>query len=56
MTNGLILLVFIGILVAFAATRVRRRMGLSVTGKTWAVIIAGFALIMLAVWAGSTQG
>jgi hypothetical protein len=56
MTNGLILLGFLAILVAFAATRVRRRMGMNVTGKTWAVIMAGFILIMLAVWVGSTQG
>ncbi len=55
MSSGLILLGFLGILVAFYVTRMRRRMGLGVTGSTWAVIIAVFAIIVLGLWASSSQ-
>ncbi len=53
MTTGLILLGFLGVLVAFFLTRMRRRLGLGVTGSTWAVIIAVFAIIVLSLWASS---
>jgi Na+-driven multidrug efflux pump len=53
MTSGLILLAFLGILVAFFVTRMRRRMGLGVTGSTWAVIIALFAIVVLGMWVSS---
>lgn len=53
MTTGLILLAFLAILVAFFITRMRRRLGLGVTGRTWAVIIAVFAIIVLGLWASS---
>ncbi len=53
MTTGLILLAFLAILVAFFLTRMRRRLGLGVTGGTWAVIIAVFAIIVLSLWASS---
>ena len=53
MTTGLILLGFLAILVAFFLTRMRRRLGLGVTGGTWAVIIAVFAIIVLSLWASS---
>jgi Na+-driven multidrug efflux pump len=53
MTSGLILLAFLGILVAFFVTRMRRRMGLGVTGSTWAVIIAVFAVVVLGMWVSS---
>jgi hypothetical protein len=53
MTTGLILLGFLGVLVALFLTRMRRRLGLSVTGGTWAVIIAVFAIIVLSLWASS---
>jgi hypothetical protein len=55
MTTGLILLAFLGLLVAFFVTRVRRRMGLKVTGGTWAVIVAVFAIIVLGLWASSQR-
>jgi hypothetical protein len=55
MTAGLILLVFIGLLLAFFFTRFRRRIGLSVTGRTWLVIIAAVVLIGLFLWASSTH-
>jgi hypothetical protein len=53
---GAILLVFLGILVAFGWARFRRRLGLGVTGRHYVVIIAGFCLIVLAMWAASTHG
>jgi len=53
MTTGLILLGFLAILVAFFLTRMRRRLGLGVTGGTWAVIIAVFAIVVLGLWASS---
>ncbi len=53
MTTGLILLGFLAILVAIFVTRMRRRLGLGVTGGTWTVIIAVFVIIMLSLWASS---
>jgi hypothetical protein len=53
MTTGLILLAFLAILVAFFLTRMRRRLGLGVTGGTWAVIIVVFVIIVLGMWASS---
>jgi hypothetical protein len=53
MATGLILLAFLAFLVAFFLTRMRRRLGLGVTGRTWAVIIAAFVIIVLGLWASS---
>jgi hypothetical protein len=53
MTTGLILLAFLAVLVAFFLTRMRRRLGLGVTGRTWIAIIAVFALVVLGLWATS---
>jgi hypothetical protein len=53
MTTGLILLAFLAVLVAFFLTRMRRRLGLGVTGGTWIAIIAAFALVVLGLWATS---
>jgi lipopolysaccharide export LptBFGC system permease protein LptF len=55
MTTGLILLAFLGLIVAFFVTRARRRLGLKVTGGTWAVIVAVFAIVVLALWASSQR-
>ena len=46
---GLILVVLIGILVAYAYTRLRGKMKLSVSGKNWLapVIIVGVVLLLL---------
>ena len=55
MTTGQILLAFLGLLVAFFVTRVRRRLGLKVTGGTWAVIVAVFAIAVLGLWASSQR-
>ena len=55
MTTGLILLAFLAVLVAFFMTRMRRRLGLAVTGRTWAVSIAVFAIVVLGLWASSQR-
>ena len=55
MTSGLILLVFIGLLVAYFFSRGRRRLGLPTKGQTWFVIIAAVILIGLLLWASSTH-
>jgi hypothetical protein len=53
MTQGLILLGFLGVLVALLTVRVRRRMGLTSTTKTWLTVIIGFVLVGLTLWAAS---
>jgi hypothetical protein len=55
MTTGLILLAFLALLVAFFLTRMRRRLGLRVTGGTWTVIVAVFAIVVLGLWASSQR-
>jgi high-affinity Fe2+/Pb2+ permease len=54
-TSGLILLLLIGVLIGFGITRVRRRMGLGVTGTTWLSIIAGVVIIGLLLWVTSAK-
>ena len=56
MASGLILLLLIGVLVGFGITRLRRRMGLGVTGGTWLAVIAGVVVLGLALWAYSVSG
>lgn len=56
MTGGLILLAFLGVLVAFFAVRARRRLGIASTGRTWLIIITGVILAGLVLWAWSLQG
>lgn len=51
---GLILLVLIGVGVAWLFTRVRRRMGLPVNGRHWGGAIIVIAVI-LAIAYGTTQ-
>ncbi len=46
MYSGLILLVFIGLGVAWLWTRGRRRLGLPVNGKHWGAVIIVFAVLM----------
>jgi hypothetical protein len=56
MTNsGIILLVLIALIVAYAVVRARRRMGMLVTGKTWIVVIVGVVIALLALWASQTH-
>jgi|HubBroStandDraft_5_1064220.scaffolds.fasta_scaffold127208_2 hypothetical protein len=56
MSQGIVLLLIIAVIVAYAITRARRRLGMAVTGKTWATIVAGTAIIVLTMWAASTRG
>jgi hypothetical protein len=53
MTQGLILLGFLGILVALFAVRMRRRLGLGSTARTYLMVITGFVLLGLTLWAAS---
>ena len=55
MSQGVILLLLIAAIVAYVVIRIRKRMGLLVTGRTWYVVMVGFALIVLAMWAGSSH-
>ncbi|HXW43388.1 MAG TPA: hypothetical protein VEL03_01275 [Streptosporangiaceae bacterium] len=55
MSQGIILLLVLAAIVAYVITRTRRRMGLLVTGKTWMAIMAGFVIIVLAMWAATTR-
>jgi hypothetical protein len=52
-TQGLILLAFIAGLIALFATRARRRLGLSSSGKTWLIVMVVVIVIVLALWNGS---
>jgi hypothetical protein len=55
MVDGLILLAFLGILIALFAVRVRRRMGIASTSRTWLMIITWAVLLGLTLWASSTH-
>jgi hypothetical protein len=49
--TGLILLVLIGVLVAFGWTRMRGKMKLGVSGKHWAAPITIVVIVVLMMWA-----
>jgi hypothetical protein len=53
MTSGLILLILIGILVAYVYTRLRGKMKLSVSGKNWIAPVVIVGIIALMLWASS---
>jgi hypothetical protein len=53
MIDGLILLLFIGALAALLTVRVRRRMGLGSTGRTWLMIIVWAVILGLVLWAAA---
>ena len=55
MSQGIILLLVLAVIVAYVITRTRHRMGLVVTGKTWMAVMAGFVIIVLALWAATTR-
>lgn len=55
MVTGVILLAFIGVLIAWGIVRVRRRLGLPVGGGTWGTIIAVVMLAVLLMYAYSTS-
>jgi hypothetical protein len=54
MTDGLILLGFLGVLAALFIVRMRRRMGVGSTTKTWVTVIVGCVILGLALWAAGT--
>lgn len=51
--SGLILLVLIGIIIGFGVARVRKRMGLGVTWKTWVTTVAVVGFLLLLMYATS---
>jgi hypothetical protein len=53
MIDGLILLVFIGALAALLIVRVRKKMSLSVSGKTWFLVIVWAVILGLVLYAAA---
>ena len=51
--GALILLVLLGVLVAFGFTRVRRRMNMNVTSKHWIGAVLVVVVVALSLWANS---
>ena len=51
--GGLILLVLLGVLVAFGFTRVRKRMNMNVTSKHWIYAVLVVVIAALILWANS---
>jgi hypothetical protein len=51
MLTGLILVAFIAGLFTFGFTRVRRRMGMGTTGRTWGITFLVTAVVILGLWA-----
>jgi 1,4-dihydroxy-2-naphthoate octaprenyltransferase len=50
-TNGLILLGFIAVIFAILVARGRRRLGMGVSGRIFALTVCGFAIAILILWA-----
>ncbi len=53
MTQGFIVLGLLAAVVAFSATWLVRKMGLSVSSRMWLTVATGFALLVLIGWATS---
>jgi O-antigen ligase len=53
MTDGLILLAFIGVLAALFVSRVQKRMRIASTARTWYMVITGVILAGLVLWVAS---
>ena len=49
--SGLILVVLIALIVAYAYTRLRGKMKLSVSGKNWVAPVVIVGLVLLLLWA-----
>jgi hypothetical protein len=49
--NGLILLVIIGIVVAYVYTRMRGKMNIGVSGKNWVAPVVIVVVVGLLLWA-----
>jgi len=54
--NGLILLVLIGVVVAYIYTRMRGKMKLNVSGKNWIAPVVIVVVVGLLIWASSNGG
>ncbi len=55
MAEGLILLAFLGALTALFTVRVRRRMGVASSSRTWLIVITAVILAGLLLWASATH-
>jgi len=55
MADGLILLAFIAILGALFTVRMRRRMGIASSARTWYMVITGVILVGLVLWVATLQ-
>ena len=53
--TGLILLFFIAILVAFGWTKMRKRVGLGVSSKTWIGVISVVVVVVALLYASSAS-
>jgi len=53
MTDGLILLAFLAVLAAVFTFRVRRRLGLASTSRTWLMVIVWAFILGLVLWVAS---
>jgi hypothetical protein len=49
-TDGLILLGVLAVLFAVGLSRGRRRLGMGLTGRGFAMAVSGFAIIVLILW------
>jgi hypothetical protein len=56
MTSGLILLVLIGIVIAYVWTRLRGRMKMPVSGKNWIAPVVIVVVVGLLLWASHSGG
>jgi hypothetical protein len=54
--SGLILLVLIGIVIAYVYTRMRGKMKLGVSGKNWIAPVVIVVVVGLLLWASSQHG
>jgi hypothetical protein len=55
MTDGLILLGLLAILFAIAVSRGRRRVGLGMPARVFAIAVSGFAIAVLILWVTHRQ-
>jgi hypothetical protein len=54
-SSGIVVLVVIGLIAAYAVARTRQRLGLLVTGRTWITVIAGTVIVLLVLWVAHTH-
>lgn len=54
-TTGVILMLFIALIAAYAVARVRYRLGTPATLRTWVVVVAAAVVVMLALYANHVR-